>query len=127
MLKYPLHDAFSRFMHDLNHVYMCHSALWEKDFYKDGFEWVNCHMGNQCSYAFLRKSNSETMLCVFNFSGVEQELKLNLNCKSLKRVIASDRDIYGGETCYDKDTIRVYKNNLSITLPPFASHIYIVK
>ena len=127
MLKYPIHDAFYRFMHDLNHVYLSHSALWEKDYLQDGFEWVNCHMENKCSYAFLRRSNTETMLCVFNFSGAEQKIELNLNAKSLKRLIASDRDIYGGETRYDKDTIRVYKNRINITLPPFASHIYIVK
>ena len=127
MLKYPLHDAFHRFMHDLNHVYLSHSALWEKDFSQGGFEWVNCHMENQCSYAFLRKSNIETMLCAFNCSGVEQKIKLNLNCKSLKCLIASDRDIYGGETHYDKDTIRLYKNQINLTLPPFASHIYLVK
>ncbi len=127
VLKYPLHDAFSRFIHDLNHVYMSHSSLWEKDYSQEGFEWVNCHMENQCSYAFLRKSNTETMLCVFNFSGVEQKIELNLNYKSLKRLIASDRDIYGGEAQYPKDILRIYKNHLNLTLPPFAAHIYLVK
>lgn len=127
MLKYPLHDAFHRFIHDLNHTYISHSALWERDFRINGFEWVNCHMENQCSYAFLRKSENESMLCVFNFSGIEQKIRLNLNCKSLKRLIASDGDIYGGETHYDKDTIRIYSNTINLTLPPFASHIYLVK
>ena len=127
MLKYPLHDAFHHFMRDLNLTYLHHSALWEKDYDPNGFEWVNCHMENQCSYAFLRRSNTETLLCLFNFSGCEQALSLDLSCKSLKRLIASDRDLYGGETHYDKDTIRVSKNRVNITLPPFASHIYIVK
>lgn len=127
MLKYPLHDAFHRFMRDLNLIYLHHSALWEKDYFPEGFEWVDCHMENKCSYSFERKSSSEKILAVFNFSGAEQTLNLKVNCKSLKLLLASDRDLYGGGTHYSTDTFKTNKNKFTITLPPFAAHIYLEK
>lgn len=37
ILKYPLHDAFHRFMKDLNQIYLSHPALYEQEYTNNGF------------------------------------------------------------------------------------------
>ncbi|MGM9550949.1 MAG: 1,4-alpha-glucan branching protein GlgB [Clostridia bacterium] len=124
MLKYPNHDAFHRFIRDINLTYLSSHSLWEKDFSRDGFNWVECGAENKCSYAFRRIAEGEQTLAVFNFSGCEQTLSLNIDCKKLQLLIATDRDIYGGETNYSTKPIKVKSGLFTITLPPFGAHLY---
>ena len=43
LLDFPAHREFHRFMIDLNHIYLQHLALSEKDYDPDGFRWLDCH------------------------------------------------------------------------------------
>ena len=38
-------------MKELNHLYLDHPALWEKDFNRDGFTWLDCHQEGRVIYA----------------------------------------------------------------------------
>lgn len=124
MLKYPNHDAFHRFMRDINLTYLSSPSLWENDFSRDGFNWVECGAESKCSYAFRRIAESEKTLAVFNFSGCEQTLNLNLSCNAVQLLIATDRDIYGGETTYSTKPVKLKSGLFTITLPPFGAHLY---
>ena len=41
LLDFPIHEAFYHYMKELNHLYLDHPALWEKDFNRDGFTWLD--------------------------------------------------------------------------------------
>ena len=69
MLKYPVHDCHHRFMAKLNHLYLSHGALWERDFTWEGFEWLLVDRAQDNVIAYLRYGRAgRTLLTVVNFS-----------------------------------------------------------
>lgn len=67
LLKYPIHDAFHHFFKDLNHIYLSHPCLYEKD-YKgfEGFQWLDADNWKDSIYIFYRHDEKECIVCVMN-------------------------------------------------------------
>lgn len=129
ILKYPLHDAFHRFMKDLNQIYLSHPALSEKDYENSGFRWIDCHQEARCIYAFERVCGSERIAAVFNFSDrTQKDYSFSLeNADALKPLIASDMDIYAGEKHYEEDFIPLKNGEATVTLSAFSAVYYLIK
>lgn len=127
ILKYPVHDAFHRYMMELNKLYLEHSALWEKDFDNDGFMWIDCHEEGRCIYAYERRSSTERLLIVCKFINTPEE---NYYChvegaSGLKLLLASDADCFDGPVHYDEDeSVKVVDNTAEIKLGEFCTKIY---
>lgn len=106
MLKYPIHDAFSRFTRELNHLYLSNTALFERDYSRDGFNWVDCEKQGERIYVYERISSDQKLLIVLNLSDADQTYTLsNYSADKLKLLISSDNEIYNGNTHYDEETI----------------------
>lgn len=73
LLDFPIHEAFYHYMKELNHLYLDHPALWEKDFNRDGFTWLDCHQEGRVIYAMQRMAGDQTVIGVFNFSAQPQK------------------------------------------------------
>ncbi len=98
--EYPIHEAFYKYMKDLNNIYLKHTALSEWDYMDEGFKWLDCHQEWKCMYSILRTSSKEELVAIFNFSDREQEFyeeKIS-NANKAKLLINSDWDCYGGGT-----------------------------
>lgn len=127
ILKYPVHDAFHRYMMELNKLYLEHSALWEKDFDNDGFMWIDCHEEGRCIYAYERRSSTERLVIVCKFTNRPEE---NYYChvegaSGLKLLLASDADCFDGPVHYDEDeSVKVVDNTAEIKLGEFCTKIY---
>lgn len=127
ILKYPVHDAFHRYMMELNKLYLEHSALWEKDFDNDGFMWIDCHEEGRCIYAYERRSSTERLVIVCKFTNTPEE---NYYChvegaSGLKLLLASDADCFDGLVHYDEDeSVKVVDNTAEIKLGEFCTKIY---
>lgn len=127
ILKYPVHDAFHRYMMELNKLYLEHSALWEKDFDNDGFMWIDCHEEGRCIYAYERRSSTERLVIVCKFINTPEE---NYYChvegaSGLKLLLASDADCFDGSVHYDEDeSAKVVDNTAEIKLGEFCTKIY---
>lgn len=127
ILKYPVHDAFHRYMMELNKLYLEHSALWEKDFDNDGFMWIDCHEEWRCIYAYERRSSTERLVIVCKFTNTPEE---NYYChvegaSGLKLLLASDADCFDGPVHYDEDeSVKVVDNTAEIKLGEFCTKIY---
>lgn len=127
ILKYPVHDAFHRYMMELNKLYLEHSALWEKDFDNDGFMWIDCHEEGRCIYAYERRSSTERLVIVCKFTNTPEE---NYYChvegaSCLKLLLASDADCFDGPVHYDEDeSVKVVDNTAEIKLGEFCTKIY---
>ena len=127
ILKYPVHDAFHRYMMELNKLYLEHSALWEKDFDNDGFMWIDCHEEGLCIYAYERRSSTERLVIVCKFTNMPEE---NYYChvegaSGLKLLLASDADCFDGPVHYDEDeSVKVVDNTAEIKLGEFCTKIY---
>lgn len=129
MLKYPVHDAFFRFMCDLNKVYLQNPALSEGDYQQEGFRWIDCHQEEKRVYVFERKSKEQQIIAIFNFSDIVQEYELVVETgKQLRLLLASDTDIYGGMNQYEQNQIfESEEGRAEIELEPFAAMYFLVE
>ncbi len=120
MLKYPNHDDFHRFMKKLNHIYLNHPALSAWDYDPRGFRWVDCHLENQCVYAFERTDGHERILAIFNFSDRSQGYALTLpHAKELHLLLTNEWD--------SPKTISLRHGIKTMELPPYCCRYYLVK
>lgn len=127
MLKYPLHDSFSRFMSDLNHIYLNNSALYERDFDRSGFRWVDCHKESERIYVFERISSDQKLLVILNLSDIRQTYCLEgYDADSLELLISSDSDVYSGETHIDEAQYLPEKGKFEIDINRFTGMIFSV-
>jgi 1,4-alpha-glucan branching enzyme len=71
-LDYPDHAGLQRWMRDLNHFYKGEPALFELDFQRGGFEWIDFGDWENSIISYIRRGKSPTqiLLAVFNFTPV---------------------------------------------------------
>ncbi len=126
ILTYPIHDAFHRFMKDLNHIYLEHPAFWQKDYDTAGFFWNDCHQEERCIYALTRTADKERILAVFNFSDQEQEdYMLDLaGAHTLTLLLASDAQEYAGTKKYDKTVLQLEEGRAVFSLSAYSAAYY---
>ncbi|MCI8782366.1 MAG: 1,4-alpha-glucan branching protein GlgB [Dorea sp.] len=126
ILSFPIHDAFHRFMKDLNQIYLEHPALYEKDYETEGFHWIDCHQEARCIYAFERIGEKERILAVFNFSDQEQE-EYEIELKEAERLtllLASDAQEYAGTQQYDLTDIELKDGKAVLSLSAYSAVYY---
>ncbi len=98
LLKFPTHQGVQQMVKELNHLYLTHGCLWERDFDFSGFEWVDFsdHQNNVISY--FRKGSLDRFLCVHNFTPQfhADYLIYTPHVSSAIEVFNSDQERYGG-------------------------------
>ena len=122
LLKYPMHDAFQHYIKTLNHLYLKHSALFERDYTEGGFEWLDCTQNYPCCYAIKRNSSKESVIGVFNFAGAPQDhYVLHCDAKRLTIILDSSADIYNGTRPNTAGTVIEGNNGeFVLSLPAFS-------
>lgn len=126
LLDFPVHREFHRFMMDLNHIYLQHLALSEKDYDPDGFRWLDCHQEERCIYAFERIGSSERIIAVFNFSNCEQIYQLKVrNSQTVQVLLSSNWVIHGGDETSCGANLTPKNNILELTMKPYTA-LYMV-
>ena len=127
LLKFPVHEAFHKFMADLNQCYLKNSAFSQRDFSQDGFSWVDCHQEQKCMYLFERISGDQKILAVFNFSDEIQEYTLEKDYAGYELLLASDMVKYGGKKRYTKKEKVITGGKAVFKMGPFSARYYLVK
>ena len=126
--KYPLHDSFHHFMIRLNHLYLEHSALWERDYERDGFEWIQANGERDCVYVFRRRSSKESLLCLFNLCGEARTYDFHPGWKGRWTLLLdTDEDTWSGNRHYDtREELRIDADESHpIALAPFSGRCYL--
>lgn len=97
----PANRGVQLLVRDLNLLYQNHTALYERDFVSEGFEWIDCHDYEQSILSFLRQSDDEKMICIFNFTPVPRsQYRIGLpDGGRYLEVINTDAEVYGGSNC----------------------------
>lgn len=116
ILRYPAHDGFRAYIRRLNAIYLEHPALWETDFEKQGFAWLDRGQTFPCVYAVRRSGGGETLAALFNFSDEPQDYALS-GLHSQKRpemLLHSDWEAFGGKI---RESEKIAQ---SISLPAFS-------
>ena len=125
ILKYPLHDAFHRYMIELNRIGQENDAFWH-DYDPENFKWLDCHQEERCIYAFERTDGKERIAAVFNFSDEDQkgyELPVE-DAKELEVILASDDETFGGCKKYTKKKVKVTDGKAVLDLSAYSSVYY---
>lgn len=122
LLRYPKHDELFRFIRDLNHLYLNHSALWQEDDREQGFRWLDCHQEERCIYAMERRSEKERLVFVFNFSNQTQDgYQLPVEgCSGLRPILSTEWEEYGGGVKRDESVLPTQHNQVQLSLPPYS-------
>lgn len=122
LLRYPKHDELFRFIRDLNHLYLNHSALWQEDDREQGFRWLDCHQEERCIYAMERRSAKERLVFVFNFSDQTQDgYQLPVEgCSGLRPILSTEWEEYGGGVKRDESVLPTQHNQVQLSLPPYS-------
>ncbi len=133
LLKYPNHDSFRRYMHDLSKIYLSHSCLYKYDYSWEGFKWIDADNADQSIYTFYREDEESIMITVLNMTPVAHErFEVKVPMKGYyTEVINSDRDIYSGyNMCNYKPVKSVHKKQkdiIRIRIAPFAGILFEIK
>ena len=126
LLDYPAHQQFARFMEELNAFYGEHPALWDKDYEREGFVWLDCHQEQKCIYAFERTGRRERIAAVFNFSDREwKEYTLSVpGGRKLRPLLSSQWEVYGGIRKRDSDELTGQDGEFVLSLPPYSGSYF---
>jgi len=119
--QYPMHQDFARYFRDLSLTYKAHSSLYDGDYHSECFKQIYLHDG---IYGYLRKTEKEKVLVIFNFTN--QKAKLIYQGKdALTELICTDWDIYHGHQSSECKKELASKDEL--VLLPLSGHLFLVK
>lgn len=128
LLDYPKHSQIFEYYSDLNHFYLSHPQLFQRDCGWDGFEWIYPDLNDISVIAFRRYGNNgQELIAVMNFTPVRREgfFLETRNTEELCEVFNSDRREYGGENILNSEKLTPKENRegrlgVVIDLPPLA-------
>ncbi len=113
LFTYPAHDAANRFFRDLAQVYRHHDALYQYDHHPKGFEWSVVDDQAQSVFAYLRRSDVETLVIVLNMTpNVHEFYEIGVPFEGIyEEILNSDKEIYFGSGQYNGLPIKAIKGN----------------
>ena len=131
LLDYEMHAKFKRYFAKLNHFYLSHPALYERDLSWDGFSWIYPDMKDISVSAFYRTDKGgKSLFAVLNFTPVARysfELELPYGGQ-FKEVFNTDLSDFGGEGMTNSGKLRAFevdgKNKIRINLPPLSCLVF---
>ena len=129
LLKDGDHTQLNNFIRDANHFYLGHPALWQIDFDKKGFEWIDYKDYNHSVISYLRRGIEETLVCVHNYTKSEfDEYIIRLKgIVSIEEVFNSDEIKYGGSGRVNRSVkILPDESGFQIQMPSLATMFFSV-
>ncbi len=136
LLDDPLHEGLRQWVRDLNRLYRAEPALYERDFHKNGFAWIDFHDADNSVISFLRKDQTGRRICavICNFTPVPR-LNYHIGVSEggyWEEILNSDAKDYGGSGYgnmggVDASPASFYGNfdyTLSVTLPPLGIVVF---
>ena len=133
LLRYPLHDAFHKYIAALNGLYHAEPALYEGEYNAACFEWVACQSRDEGIYAYLRKGRGGPLLAVMNTQPkayLKYPLYLTEGCTA-RMLFSTDLQQWGGTTRAPSQPQTTLpggvfgrSHTLYVDLPPLSGALY---
>ena len=99
LLGYDMHAAMQLFVAELNHFYLEHPPLWQRDADAEGFAWIDAHDADQSIFSYRRRDARGAELTVLlNFTPVEHNgFRLSVPKSGIyEEVLNTDEVRFGG-------------------------------
>jgi len=128
ILDYSYHKGMQTLVKDLNKLYVKHPALFQHDFDNKGFEWIDCHDVEQSVISFTRKTETETLIIILNFTPVIREnYRIGVpEAGTYFETFNSDSEYYAGSNTGNGQILTENEpwmnqdQSVSLTIPPLA-------
>ncbi len=131
VLQQAPHAQMQRWVKELNYFYKTEPALFDNDFDKDGFQWMDCRDWERGIISFMRSDTAKThtILVVCNFTPVARtNYKIGIPMDGYwKEILNSDAKEYGGTGQGNLGGLESSPlpsqgryNSLSLTVPPLS-------
>ena len=137
LLQYDYHKGVQTLIKDLNHLYKSEPALYEKQFSKEGFEWISHDDAENSVIAYIRKGTNEhqNVLVICNFTpNVLENYRIGVPQKGkLVEILNTDNKKYGGSGQLNgsikikKETFHGRRYSAEVKLPPLGVAIFKMK
>lgn len=136
ILGYHFHSGLKTLVKELNTLYKNYPALYEKQFYHDGFEWISYDDSANSIISYIRKGNDSLLIVVCNLTPIPRfSYRIGLpKAGALIPVFNSDAEKYGGSGVANLNTIKIEQTDWNgrqfsseITIPPLATVIFEIK
>lgn len=103
LFDFPAHQMANRFFRDLAQVYLHHDALYQLDHDPKGFEWSVVNDSAQSVFAFIRRSETETLIVILNMTpNVHEFYEIGVpKYGRYEEILNSDKGIYFGSDQYN--------------------------
>ena len=131
LLQYGPHQGIHQWIKDLNQLYQHETALFQRDFTPDGFEWIDLNDYNQGVVSFLRKSSDgkSQIAAICNFTPMTWH-NYNVGVPEAglwRELLNSDASVYGGSGQGNLGGIEAEAKpfhgrpySISLTIPPLG-------
>jgi len=129
VLQYPHHAGVKQLVADLNQLYKQQTALHQFDFDHSGFAWIDCHDTDQSVLSYLRKSDTESVIIILNFTPViRANYRIGVpELGEYETILNSDSRFYAGSDVGGTDRIAAENTpwmnqpaSIELKLPPLA-------
>jgi 1,4-alpha-glucan branching enzyme len=136
LLGYQAHNAFHRFMRDLNRIYKYHNALSHYDFQFKGFKWIDADNSSQSIFSYIREDDASCIVCVFNMTPESFEhFRLGVPYPgTYVELFNSEKDIYNGCNMCNFAPIKAeeveahhFVQSIQVRIAPFAGVMFELK
>jgi len=136
VLEYPNHQGIQAIVRSLNGLYKSSSALHHYDFDPKGFEWLDCNDASQSVLSYIRRSDTETLLVILNFTSVvRHNYRVGVpTTGQYEEVFNSDSRYFGGSDTGnhgDKQSAPVAwmgrEHSIEVNIPPLAGIVLRLK
>ncbi|MDH5472287.1 MAG: 1,4-alpha-glucan branching protein GlgB [Gammaproteobacteria bacterium] len=124
------HKGVQSLVQDLNRLYTTCAPMHQLDFSHKGFQWISCDDSDHSVYAFMRKSETGYIICVFNFTPVPREHYMIGVPEEGKyyECLNTDANLYGGSNLGNSGEVSStrcanhgFEHSIEIILPPLAA------
>lgn len=113
-----------------NQLYMENPALYESDYDKKGFRWIDCHQEKKAVYVLERQAvtTNQKIIALFNFSDKmwENYSFEVLDVDKLKVLLSSDEMKYGGTGTFKSKTLTAKEGKVTLDVPPMCGIYFTV-
>ena len=126
MTDYDKHAELWMFTAALNHFYLQHRQLWERDLSWDGFRWIKADDEDSNAAMFLRYGADKTfLLCAFNFSASPLDnYKIGVPVPGAYTEIFSTVPGSAPPVFSKKSGCDGFSSSITLDLPPLSAKIY---
>jgi len=129
LLEHAPHQGITALTKDLNQVYKTESALFEKAYSAEGFEWIayDDHQNSVLCYIRKGKKTADDLVVIANFTPlVRENYRIGVPEGSWEEIFNSDDKMYWGSGVENQDIKTEKKqahnksHSISISLPPLG-------